>query len=571
MKALIRRASVMAGLALVGGTGFIPAPIIAQTVRRPQQAPPPDAPRFMVPTLGAREKKLGVDAGDEIRKRIESDIPIRQLYVIPKETMCANLTASGFPCDTVPDPVTARLLAQTLRADEFLEGQVTRTPAGAYRLETRMVLTRDANMAQPLPVAESPKLGDAARAVVASLREARKQLQPERSCEVSLAAGRAQDAVNHAQQAIAAYPNSTLGRVCLANAYLNLKRPVDSIIALTSKVTELDPRNRPALRILAQAYKDAGNTAKAVETWTKLLAADPKNTRLAQEITELIAQSGQAQLAKPIIVKAVEENPGDPDLIRLKWLILLATKDWKEAIATGEEMVRSDTAAADTTFFTRLAAAYATDSQPQKASETTARAVAKYPNNANLWSLHSQTLRLAGQTQQAVQAAQRAIQISPKAEHAYLRLAQAQVDLGQTDAAIESLRKAAENGEDKAIVGQFLLVQGNKKIQDASKSNVRDDFAKAITILAESDKAAPSANAKFLIGFANFKIADSAIRENQQTKSCELARTGQNALTEAQIYLPQGGQAQPDLVRQLMGAVPQYEPVVAAQVKRFCR
>ncbi len=570
MKALIRRASLMAGLVLVGGTGLIPVTTAAQTMRRPQQAPPPDAPRFMVPTLGAREKKLGVDAGDEIRKRIESDIPIRQLYVIPKETMCANLTASGFPCDTVPDPVTARLLAQTLRADEFLEGQVTRTPTG-YRLETRMVLTRDANMTQPLPVAEAPRLGDAAKSVVASLREARKQLASERSCEVSLAAGRAQDAVNHAQQAIASYPNSTIGRVCLANAYLNLKRPVDSIIALTAKVTELDPRNRPALRILAQAYKDAGNTAKAVETWTMLLAADPRNTRLAQEITEQIAQSGEARLAKPIIVKAVDENPGDPDLIRLKWLILLATKDWKEAIASGEEMVRSDTAAADTTFFTRLAAAYATDSQPQKASETTARAVAKYPNNASLWSLHSQTLRLAGQTQQAVQAAQRAIQINPKTEHAYLRLAQAQVDLGLTDQAIESLKQAAANGEDKAIVGQFLLVQGNKQIQEASKTNKREDFQKAIAVLAESDKAAPSPNSKFLLGFAHFKIADSAIRENQQAKSCDLARTGQSALTEAQIYLPQGGQAQPDLVRQLMGAVPQYEPVVQNQVKRFCR
>lgn len=571
MKESIRRATVMAGLVLVGGTGLSTSPVVAQTRRA--QAPPADAPRFMIPTLAAREKKLGVDAADEVRKRVESEFPVKQLYVIPKETMCANLTASGFPCDTVPDPVTARLLAQTLRADEFLEGTVSRTASG-YRLETRMVLTRDANMTQPLPVAEAAKLADAARAVANSLKEARKQLEAERACEVSLAAGKAQEAAQHARRAIEQYPNSTIGRVCLANAYLVMKQPADSIIGITSRVIELDQRNRPALRILAQAYKDAGNAERAVETWTRLLAADPKNARLAQEITaEIASLPGQARLAKPIILQAVQENPGDPDLIRLKWLILLTTRDWKEAIATGEEMVRTDTAAADTTFFTRLAAAYASDSQPQRASETTARAVAKFPNNAALWSLHSQTLRLAGQTQQAVQAAQRAISISPRTEHAYLRLAQAQLDLGQNDAAVGSLDQALANGEDAGIVSQILLVKGNEAYKAATQSKRREDFQRAIAILTKADQAQANPTAKFLIGASAVQIGDSAVRENQQVKSCELARMAQDNFNLALINLPQGA-AVPDLratAQQLLGAVQQYDAAVQGQIRRYCR
>ncbi len=570
MKALIRRATVMTGLVLVGGIGLSASPVVAQTRRA--QAPPADAPRFMIPTLASREGKLGVEAGDEVRKRVESEFNVKQLYVIPKETMCANLTASGFRCDTVPDPVTARLLAQTLRADEFLEGTVTRT-ANGYRLDTRMVLTRDANMTQPLPVAEAAKLGDAARAVANSLKEARKQLEAERACEVSLAAGKAQEAAQHAKQAIEQYPNSTIGRVCLANAYLVMKQPADSIIAVTSRVIELDPRNRPALRILAQAYKDAGNADKAVETWTRLLAADPKNATLAREITEEIARTGRAELAKPIILQAVQENPGDPDLIRMKWLVLLTTKDWKEAVATGEEMVRTDTASADTTFFRQLAAAYASDSQPQKASETTARGVAKFSNNAALWSLHSQTLRLAGQTQQAVQAAQRAISINPKTEHAYLRLAQAQLDLGQTDAAIQSLDQAVANGEDPQIVSQILLVKGNEAYKAATASKNRDDFQRAIDILSKADKAKPSPAAKFLIGASAVQIGDSAVRENQQRKSCDLARMAEQNFNVALANLPQAAADEQfrQTAQQLLGAVQQYDAAVQGQIKRYCR
>ena len=136
----------------------------------------------------------------------------------------------------------------------------------------------------------------------------------------------------------------------------------------------------------------------------------------------------------------MDENPGDPSLVRLKWLILQATKDYAEAGATGEQMIKSDTAAADTSFFIRQASLYTLAEQPQKAAEVTARGVAKFKNNAALWSLNSQTQRNAGQLQAAVEAANTAIKLDPKAEHVYLRKAQAELDLKQPDSALASLR-----------------------------------------------------------------------------------------------------------------------------------
>ena len=92
------------------------------------------------------------------------------MYVIPRADVEAILTGSGFPPDEAPDPITARLLAAQLRGDEYLEGSLTKTPAG-YRLDTRLVLTRDNTMVQPLPSAEAANVNDAARAVVASAPE----------------------------------------------------------------------------------------------------------------------------------------------------------------------------------------------------------------------------------------------------------------------------------------------------------------------------------------------------------------------------------------------------------------
>ena len=60
----------------------------------------------------------------------------------------------------------------------------------------------------------------------------------------------------------------------------------------------------------------------------------------------------------------------------------------------GEQMIKTDTATADTTFFVRQAACYASSNDPQKAAATAAQGVAKFKNNAALWSLYAQTLRL---------------------------------------------------------------------------------------------------------------------------------------------------------------------------------
>lgn len=540
---------------------------------------PDETPRALVVAFRSPEKGAGPQLGENIRTRLQSDIPIKQMYVIPKPTICANLEASGFPCDSMPDAITSRLLATSLRADFYVDGTVTKTATG-YTSNARLVLARDNSMVQPLPVATGNKLGDIAAAISKSIIEVRKQLPDERTCETKLGSGDAAGAITAARAAIAAYPQSSIGRVCLANALLKQGASGDSVIAVATQVTAIDPRSRPALIMLGDAYAQKQDFNHAVEAWTKLIAAYPKDVQLVSTVVNKIGQSGQAAAAKPIIVAAVDSNPGDPDLVRLKYLILLATKDCAEATAAGEQMIKADTASADTTYFARQTACYVSASDPQKASATAAQGVAKFKSNASLWSLYAQTLRLAGQLPQSLAAAQTAVKLDPKTEHGYLRIAQAQIDLNQPDSAIGTLKQAVAAGEDKATVGQFLLVIGNKAYKDANALVIttadslairRDAYGKAVTILAASDSIAPSPAAKFVLGVSAFKVGDAAVRDNQVKKQCDLAKLAQTSFLTAQINIAAGGSIDPKTAQQLLGALGQYGPATEGQIKRFCK
>jgi tetratricopeptide (TPR) repeat protein len=555
------------------------APSLLLAQARKTEVLPDETPRALVVAFRSSEKGAGPQLGENIRTKLQADIPIKQLYVIPKATICANLEASGFPCDSMPDAITSRLLATSLRADFYVDGIVTKTATG-YTSNARLVLARDNSMVQPLPAVTGNKLGDIAGLISKAILDVRKELPEERTCETKLAAGDGAGAITAARASIATYPQSTIGRVCLANAMLKQSAPPDSVISVATQVTAIDPRSRPALIMLGDAYALKNDLNHAVESWTKLIAAYPKDVQLVSTVVNKIGQSGQAAAAKPIIVAAVDSNPGDPDLVHLKWLILLATKDCAEATAAGELMVKTDTASADSTFFLRQAACYASANDPQKASATAAMGVAKFKNNAALWSLYAQTLRLAGQLPQSLAAAQTAVKLDPKTEHGYLRIAQAQIDLNQPDSAVATLKQAVAAGEDKATVGQFLLVLGNQAYKKATALVIttpdslavrRDAFQQAILILAASDSISPSPAAKFVLGVSAFKVGDAAVRDNQAKKTCDLAKLAESSFLTAQINIAAGGSIDPKTAGQLLGALQQYAPAVSGQVKKFCK
>jgi tetratricopeptide (TPR) repeat protein len=566
------KASHRPAFAAVGLLVGLAAGAGAQATR---QVPPPDAPRLVVTTFKAvgGDKNLGVQAAEAVRDRVQKEIPIKQLYVLPKTDYNKSLETYGYSTVDPLSPNDARELAKLLRADEIIDGTATRTPGG-YRLDARLTLARSTDLVQPLPPAEASKLSDAAAKVAKDLQAARKQLDANRKCENALRASNYQEAIADANQAIAAYPQSTLGRLCLASAYDAMKMPPDSIIRVTREIRALDPRNKIALGLAAKAFKAQQATDSTVAALVELAAADPTNLNVIDNVVAEMALSGHPEQAIPLINKAVAENPGDQNLVNTQFKILFAASDWKGALKAGEELAKLDTAAVDSAFFYKMSTAYANDSQPQKASEVLARAVAKYPNSAYFLTRYAAAQQAAGQLQPALATYTRAITVDPKSPAPYMQVAQMYAEMKQYDSAYTTIQRARAAKSDSAMLGQAALVFGNQLFKAANASKNRDDFQRAIRFLALSDSIAPSPTAKFLLGVSAFSVGQSAATDAPKAKSCQLARLAQDMFLVAQVNIPAGAAGSPefkDAASQYMQYLPQFTPVVDRQVKVFCK
>jgi tetratricopeptide (TPR) repeat protein len=549
------------GLVLTALVAISASPVLAQSTKTGE--------RVMIPTLQSPDKELGVQAAEAIRSQLQKQTNIRDLVVVPKADINNSLISSGYSTTEALAPGDAKALATLVRAPQYVEGTVTKTPTG-YKIDSRMIISRDMNKAQVLPSAQSAKLDDAASQVARAIQDARRQLPAEETCHNDVAQGKYQEAVAAARKGLAGYSNANILSACLAEAYNSLKMP-DSVIAVGERIRASDPRNTPALRMLAETYRAKNDTTKLLDVLGALAAADPTNIRLIQDVVAEFAKMGHGQQAIPLMRDLLQNNPGDPALLNLAWLVYLNAKDYQGAIDVGTEMVRVDTAAATADFYTRLAAAYQALNQPQKASEASALGARKFPNDAHLMLITANGQFKAGQLPAALESAKKAIAADPKNPQGYFLLATIQGALNRYDDVINTLNQAKTAGADPSGLSQIALQQGSNAFKAGQASKDRADFQRAIRFLQLSDQLQSSADAKFLLGASAFSLGQSAVNDANDKKSCDLARMARDAFNLASINLPAGGQKYPTEAAQLLTAIPQFTPAVDNEVKRFCK
>jgi len=548
-------------LALTAFATVIASPLLAQSGKT--------GDRVMVPTLQSSDKDLGVQAAEAIRGQLTKQTNVRELVVVPKADINNSLASSGYSTTEALAPGDAKALATLVRAPQYVEGTVTKTPTG-YKIDSRLIISRDMTRGQALPTAQGSKLDDAAGQVAKAIKDARRQLGAEEQCHNAVAQGKYQEGVNAARSGMSGYPNANIVGACLVDAYAGLKMD-DSVIAVSERIRANDPRNIVALRRLAEIYHARADTTKELSVLGSLAAADPTNIKLLQDVVNQMAASGHAQQAIPLMRDLLQNNPGDPQLLNLAWLVYLNAKDYQGAIDVGNEMVRVDTATATADYYSRLAGAYASLNQPQKASEAAARGAAKFPNDPTLSLYSAQALYKAGQLQQAQDVAKRAVAANPKNPQGYFLLATIQGALNQYDEVGNTLNQAKAAGADPTALSQIALQQGSNAYKAGQGSKDRADFQRAIKFLQLSDQLQSSADAKFLLGASAFSLGQSATIDANEKRSCDLARTARDAFNLASINLPAGGQKYPNEAAQLLTAIPQFTPAVDNEIKRFCK
>src|SRR5712675_214564 len=234
---------------------FAASPVLAQSGKTGE--------RVMIPTLQSSDKDLGVQAAEVIRNQLTKQTNIRDLVVVPKADINNSLQSSGYPTTEALAPSDAKALATLVRAPQYLEGSVTKTPTG-YKIDSRLIISRDMTKGQALPTAQGAKLDDAANQVAKAIKDARRQLPAEEQCHNNVAQGKYQEAVAAARQGLKDYPTANILSACLAEAYNQLKMP-DSVIAVSERIRASDTRNIPALRMLAETYGIRGDTTRRLQ------------------------------------------------------------------------------------------------------------------------------------------------------------------------------------------------------------------------------------------------------------------------------------------------------------------
>ena len=559
-------AALLAGLVFQSSVSELGAQ--QQTLQRGQTP----GPRFMVPVLRSNERNLGAQVADALRERMGGDFMMRTLWVIPKTDIDNALEQSGYSKTEPLNANDAKQLANLIRAEEYVEGTVAKTASG-YEFDGYLLLVRGDGMVQPLPKVSGAKPGDIAKGISGAVDAARKPLEEIKRCTLAARQSKYGEAIAEAQKGLKDYPNSVMARVCILEIANSQKWGADSIIKYAEDVLTLHKENRRALALVSDAYGEKKLDEKQIRALTTLLSLDPTNARLTETVVNIIAASGKPEVARPIIDEAVKQNPGDPSLIRLQWRIYLALKEFKQAAAIGEEMVKADTAAADTVFYTRIASAYLLSGDTAKAAEAAGRGTARFPQNTGLWMLQGQLARQAGQASQALVAFRKAVAIEPKTSDANLMIAQAFADMGQPDSMMAALQAAEAAGDSKVTIGGMALTQGNKLYREWNAQTPKnvDNAPRILAMLEYSDKVNPSPTAKFLSGVINLVIGQTLLQSNAQTKSCDVANKASDALTNANMLIPQGARAFPDQAGQLMQALQQFTPFADSQKKTLCK
>ena len=555
-------AVMVAGMALGAATAAD-----AQTAQR--GAPQPNTDRIVVVNFRGPDKAAGVKAADAVRERLMREFNARDLWVITKKDIDANLENAGYPTDEPLSQSDANALARQLRATTYVDGSVTPVQ-GQFRVDARLVLGRGPVFVQPLPAQTVGDPADAGQAIARAVKEVRGHLEEEQECYNNAAQQKYAEARAAAARAIQEYPRTAIARVCLLNVLAAQEASPDSILALAEEVLAIDPRSRAALPHKYNAQVALNQTDAANNTLTSWLAADPGNTDLQNRVVNQLAASGKYDTAAVIITEALAENEGDLDLTRTAFLVYQAAQRWPDAIRTGETLAQIDTGV-DRQYFLRLANAYVKSEQPQKAAETIARGTQKFPQDPELLVGAAGIYRDAGQLQQATETLRRGLAINPRTPQANLVLAQLYADQTMLDSAFTALQAAQAAGDSARLVGGVAAGIAQKALEAGQASQSRDDYLRALRFGQLADQIDARNEYKFLTGAAAFQAGILELQAAQSSKSCDMARAAKEHLDIVQATIPVAGSVNPQAASQIMSTTQDYVKYPPQMIQQFCR
>ena len=552
---------------------------------------------------GAPNRKLGRDAAEAVRDRLEKLVNEREVEVLGGRGTQQKLELHGIRQDQPPSAAELEYMTRTIRADEYITARGERTGPGV-RIAGELRLLRDRWTRQPIPVAAAPSLEAAADQMARSIAGLRAQLVPQRRCENAVREGRFAEGVSVARAGVAAAPRGAFVRACLVSALVVAGVPAAELLATARELLAIDSTSRAGIEGAARALDILQQRDEAAAMWLRLAATAPEDAALATRVVESLLEGGNARRAEALITRVVSDHPDDMTLLRLKWRVFHETRNWATAVGAGESLLVKDSLSrADSVFVSRLALANRSAGRVLRAMELAARGVARFPGDQRLYSVYTQLvrqendsviprglaafpksadllalaardLRAKGRTEEALEATRKAVEIDSMLPQGVLTIAQAEFDLGRPDSALISLGRALSRGEDTTLVVQFALAKGNALLRGANATKQRGDYERAMRFFTLADSVRPTPQSRFLRGTAALNVSRAALTEApaapDKETSCTLARLGAETLAAARAGITGGAELAPDAARQYLEYVDQLGPFAEKQLSSFC-
>ncbi len=533
----------------------------------------------------------------ELRSQIVRAAPKKSLDVPDDDAVYFALKRSGFKDEMPLLQSDERGLAQSLRADEIVRGEVSRT-GNEYVVRAWLVLVRDARLREPLPLARAARPELAARALARSVTAARAQMPALRRCENARRDGDFTGAALAAAEAMRAYPGA-LARTCLLVSLTFQPIPADSLRKVADGVLAVDSTSIVAAVERAEALLALSRTREAAGAWQHVVLLAPDSVDLGLRATDALLRLREYELALEMSRALTARHVTTLSFPRLSFRSLIALGRWREAAQLGDSIATTDAAfAADSTYTVRhiealrqsgdtlgaLAAStaairrHAGDARlylqylqliAGEAGTALARGVARFPDSPELYVMQVREARASGRRRDAIAAAEAALRRDPTLLQMYLQVADLWLDEQHADSAFDALGRAPLEGGAAAAVRSYALSRGTRLLRtaaDTAPAIVRS----AVPFLALADSLESGDDSRALRAVASLQLARADLMAASRTRGCSDARHADDALGAGRDALGRGISAAASGV-QLQESYDQMRAAVDAAVRVYCK
>lgn len=568
-------ALALAGL-VVAGPGVAHGQDGASTQRSKVLVPP-------LPAASTVDEDFGKKLAEELRKRLSQfDV----LTAVEKDEYKKALKKYDLKEETMT-PIKWRQLASQIGAGLVFTGEAT-SGQGGYALKVNFV---DVQSGDELSIPELTARGNknqAARNGADQIAEALKEqvqfLRSRAFCADYMRAEQYADALRNCNQALEVNPENSRAHFLRGNIYREQgeweKAREDYRV-----VVEQQPSNTDALQSLAYVNAQLENMDRATELYREYLTFNPNDEDVRLSVAYNLANSGATGEAMQIVQDGLARDSSATAL--WEYLGTLALKKGTEGqqAQTGASASVTDTAAIQTAVesFSRVLEARGDSVQPQLLTNTVAahrligdlqgalefsdRALERFPDNAQLWSLRADALADMERYEQAVASVDSVLARDEDYRNAHQKRAMFNLRAGNQEAAVEDFRAAVERGADGDQVANRLFgVAYNDHFKQGRLSRAIDLFQVALEFAGSESV---ENQIQFFTSWGYFQRG-MAVDESNTEEACQPARRALNLFQGAQQHLQQAGSYQQEKQAQIKKSLDGYIFREQQIIKKAC-